>query len=108
MAETLTIPVGNPHFTVQVQLDNATFNLEVRWNQRSTTWYLHLNDAQGNPILMGRKICLGMPIWIRFRNAALPIGQLAAIDTSGQDIEPGINDLGGRVQLVYTPAAELP
>ncbi len=30
-----------------------------------------------------------------------------ALDTSGKDIDPGLNDLGGRVQLLYIPNSDL-
>lgn len=97
-----------PHYTFEIDLDGRTFGFEFLWNGRSGAWYFTVSDAVGTVLLAGRKVVLGFPLLNRFRDPRLPAGDLGAIDTSGQDLEAGLNDLGKRVKILYTPAADMP
>jgi hypothetical protein len=97
-----------PHYTFEIDLDGKTFGFEFRWNTRDEAWRFSISDASGEVLLAGRKVVLGFPLIVRFRDPRLPAGDLSAIDTSGQDKESGLEDLGSRVKLLYTPNADLP
>ena len=100
---TVVLPVTPdvPHFDFQVVLEGATFTLELRWNERSSTWSLSVFDAAGEQLTAGRPVVLGAELLGRSADARLPRGALFAIDTSGKNLEAGRYDLGSRVQLVY-------
>jgi hypothetical protein len=87
-----------------IELDGTTYTLGLRWNDRDSAWYLDVLDAEENPIAMGRKVVVGFPLLGRSKLENQPPGVLFAMDTSGADAEPGVNDLGGRVQLLYQEA----
>lgn len=95
-----------PHFDFQVELDAITYTLELRWNERDEAWYLSVLTAEEEPLLLGRKVVVGAPLWARFRTAGLPPGDVVAVDTQGTDTDPGLEDLGRRVRLIYTPFAD--
>lgn len=93
-----------PDQQFQVELDAVTYTFRFKWNSRGNGWFMDLLDAGENPLLYGRRVVLGWPLLIRFSNfAGFPQGTLEAVDTSGQDLEAGINDLGARVVVMYTP-----
>lgn len=98
---------GLARYTFSCELDKTTFNFGFEWNDRDSGWYMSLADVNQVPLLSGRRIILNYPLINLYRNEALPLGDLMAIDTTGMDTEPGLLDLGDRVKLTYTPVAEL-
>lgn len=104
---TLVLPLAAdvPHFDFQLALEGATYTLELRWNERASTWSLSAYDASGELLAAGRPVVLGAELLGRSGDARLPPGQLVAVDTSGKDLEAGRADLGARVQLVYVEPA---
>lgn len=98
---------GLARYTFSCDLDNATFNFSFEWNDRDTSWYMSIADVNQVPLLSGRRIILSYPLINIYRNESLPAGNLMAIDSTGSDTDVGYLDLGDRVQITYTPAAEL-
>ena len=49
----------------------------------------------------GRRVLVGWPLLGSKTFLGRPAGHLIPVDTSGQDKDPGENDLGARVQLYY-------
>lgn len=90
-----------PHYDVQVVLEGATYLFELRWNERSSAWFLSIHDGVGEVLTAGRRVVLGADLLGRSVDARLPPGTLVAVDSSGADQEAGRDDLGSRVQLVY-------
>lgn len=105
------IPVNGelPHQLFNVQLDGATYGLELRWNQRALGWFLSIFDVSGNLLLSGRRLVVGWGLIARFKkwNASLPPGDFIVVDSTGEGLEPGLDELGTRVKLVYIEAQEL-
>lgn len=94
-----------PHFDFQAELEGATYTLELRWNERSSTWSLSIYGAAGETLAAGRSVVLGADLLGRSRKAGLPPGSLHVVDTSGKGLEAGRSDLGTRVQLVYVESS---
>lgn len=99
---------GTGNYTFAVQLDGTTFNFEFNWNDRQGAWFFNLLDIANTPLLMGRKVVLNLPMISEFVDPAFPLGDLMATDNSGQNIPPGLTDLGSRVIMVYFAQADLP
>lgn len=106
----ITIPIDNvsPRFLQGVDLDGVSFILAFEWNDRDSTWSLNLLDSESNPIITGVGLRVGLPLLTRYTGIAGPAGVLEVIDTTGKGLDPGFADLGERVQLLYTPIAEIP
>lgn len=96
-----------PHYQFEAELDGTNYQLEFRWNDRAAAWFLEVRDSSGTPLLSGRRVCLNSFTLRRFRGLGLPPGELLCYDTSGTNTDPGLNDLGGRVRLLYFTAAEM-
>lgn len=103
----VAIPVTNdPHSELVVKLDGANYVLTLRWNARALAWFLDVANEDGDLLAAGRKVVVDWPILGRNEtDPALPQGYLWAVDTSGQQLDPTLDDLGTRVQLVYEEAA---
>lgn len=105
------IPVSseNPHSFFTTTLSNVTYGFEFIWNARAEAWFFSLYDVEEEPIVSGRKVVVSTPLLETFRwDARIPSGTLYALDTSGQDLDPGEKDLGpgARVKILYDDGAE--
>lgn len=108
MAQVMPTRTDAPHYDFQVDLEGTTFKLEFRWNTRAEGWFFRLLDVDDNQILGFERVVLDFPLTSRYRFEALPPGEFFAVDTTASQVEPGLDELGGRVLLLYYPAAELP
>ncbi len=106
---TLILPAWSDfrHHEFNVDLDGASYAVELRWNARDGAWYFSLRDAEGAVLLSGRKVVLGAKLLGRGEDPRLPPGGLILFDTSGTNVDPGEDELGGRVLLIYVEAADL-
>lgn len=98
------LPVNSaaPHYRFSVTLEGKLLTFELRWNERSEAWFLSLFDADGAPIFSGRRVVLGANLLGRSADARLPRGILLAHDTSGASRDAGRDDLGTRVEVVFS------
>lgn len=99
---TLPLQTEVDKFTVRTTLLGAEYRLDFLWNTRDEHWYLSMFDATGTPIVQGVKVVIGNFILRTNRGQVRPRGWLVAIDKEGTDIDPGRNDLGTRVDIVFT------
>ena len=105
----LTIPLrqGLPYFSLQVQLEAVTYTLTFRWNDRQSAWFMDIaNEDESTIYESGVRVVVGYPLAVNTANRQPP-GVFIAIDTTKKDEDPGLNELGARVQLLYFSAAEL-
>jgi hypothetical protein len=92
---------GYPNFDLDQSLDGAVYLMTFRWNERESKWYMTLADDTGDPIFAGVKVVADRVISFRTADARMPPGDITTIDTSGAGLDPGLDDLGNRVKLVY-------
>lgn len=109
MAIVLPTRTDVPHYDFEIDLDKRTFAIEFRWNDRAGSWFLQIRDLSGTILLAGRRVLLDVPLLARFRDLRLPDGELFVIDTTGQQREPGLEELGpdARCKVLYFSRAEL-
>lgn len=98
------------YFELQAVLDDVTYTIEFRWNVRLEAWFMSVLDAEGQvPYIVGQRCVVdyGIPQHLTQRT---PPGLFLFIDTgaaTGEGVDPGFDDLGSRVQLLYVPEDEL-
>jgi hypothetical protein len=109
MAIVLPTRTDVPHYDFEIDLDGRTFAFEFRWNDRAGSWFLQIRDLSGAILIAGRRVLLDVPLLARFRDLRLPDGELFVIDTTGQQREPGLEDLGpeARCKVLYFSRDEL-
>lgn len=96
---------SNPHFVMQTQLDGLTYTIRVHWNEREGAFYLDVGDVDNVPIVTGRKLVADWPLLHRVRDEGKPPGEIYVVDKTGEGVDPGFDDLGKRVVLIYIDAA---
>lgn len=105
----ITIPTRtDPRYQIEVELDGSSYLFDFEWNDRAESWFLDVSSQNGTKLIAGIRVVVGFPLWNRYRNPELPSGDLSAVDTSGANLDPKLEDLGDRVALVYTPFSEIP
>jgi len=101
---TIPIPESVDAASLSVDLDGVTYRLGFRWNARASAWFMSLATEDETPIASGIKVVADWPLLRGVRGGLRPPGELLAVDTSGQQTDPGRDDLGRRVELVYVEA----
>ena len=104
MSGLVPIEIGDPEQRIEIVLGDVPVVMRVRWNSRDDAWYLDIWEIDGKTeIAMGVKVVVGALLRGRVAHR-LYAGALFAVDDSGDDVEPGLYDLGGRVTLWYLDA----
>lgn len=107
----LTIPFtpsdADQRFTIS--LVGTLYQLRAKWNIRDDSWYLDIRDETGEAILLGIRLVLGSEVGRRCADERYPAGRFEVIDTSGEDVEAGLDDFGEdrRVQVQFVSFAEI-
>lgn len=99
----LYIPLSNrdPIFEQVVTLEEIDYTLRFLWNGRVGCWYCQVEDQGGLILAAYRKITVDRP-WIPHDTTdGLPPGLLWFFTRDGGGIDPGLTDLGEKVQLAY-------
>lgn len=100
---TIDLPRDESHFAKLVALSGVDFEFRFDWNQRESRWYLSIYK-DGDAVHTGIKIVADWPLVMPGRQSPSPAGLLMAVDTTGVGTDPGLADLGARVQLCYFEA----
>ena len=100
---------GTPSYFQAVLLDGTYYILQFEWVDRAFRWYMSTYDADQALIVGALPLLVRAPL-LRgtTTNLARPPGDFLLLDTSGQDKEAGLLDLGSRCILYYIPGAENP
>jgi hypothetical protein len=97
---------GTQRYNFRCNLGGSLFGIEMVWNSRESAWWMLLSDSSDN-LLCTRKVVVGCALLWRFQsNLALPAGEMWAVDTSGQSLDPTLTDLGSRVLLTFQNLAD--
>ena len=95
---------GGPDVEYSMELEGSTYRLRFRWHERTKAWHLDLADVDGGPIAEGLRLVLLQPLLGGLHHDARPPGDFLCDDATGLDKDPGYEDLGTRVQLLYVEA----
>lgn len=99
---TQTGPEAEPQ-VISATLDGQLFQLYFRFNERAGMWRLDLKDDTGNALASGLSLRnMGIPAngCIQSQNG-LPLGLIGAYTATDPGIDAGLEELGGRVKVVY-------
>ena len=102
MANTiLSLTASSPMFDEVVVLDGVEFILSFTWNARASSWFCEIRDSTDTVLAEARKVAVDIPFIAHGTVSGLPEGQLWFFTTDGLGGQPGLFDLGARVQLEY-------
>jgi hypothetical protein len=95
-------------YRMTVDLDGVSFVLRFVFNEREGFWYFDLADANDLPIRSGIKVVTGFSLTRLIRDLRRPPGEITVVDTTGQDREAELENLGDEILMNYTEAADVP
>ena len=88
-------------YDLEVDLGGTVYLIEIRWNTRGEYWTLDFSTITGEVIATGIKIVSDWDLLGHLSSRHLPVGKLVTVDTSGTGANPGREELGVRVLLMY-------
>lgn len=97
------IPLTSDFSSVQFQtiLELQVYGFKFEWNQRYERWSMSLYDSNDQPLIQAVPVMSGPDVLEQYVYDGMPPGKLVFADTSGENIDPGRQDLGDRVRLFY-------
>lgn len=118
MSQTIPTATTLADYEQTTTLDGRDYLLRFTFNEREGFWYMSMSDQDSSPIVTGLKVAVDFPLLKRVTDARRPPGTLMAKDLATVDVDidagekllaldPGLEELGARVLLVYFTAAEL-
>jgi hypothetical protein len=96
-----------PHYSFACELEGVTYSFEFLWDDRDGAWYMQIGDGEENPLTGMLRVVLGKSFTSQYVNPALPPGAFFAKDTSNSNVDPGLEDLGSRVQIWYAESTSV-
>ena len=94
------------NYSFRTLLDDIRFEFIFRWSIREQAWYFDLLAEDQTPICLGKRLVLNWPLLSGVTSILQPLGVLMALDTVGTGIEPAIDELGSRIQILYQAVTE--
>ena len=87
-------------------LDGSDYEIQWRWNSRSSRWWMRLSDDDG-------QICYipavaGFPLLRSVTGTRRPPGEIIVRDLLDQDREPGLRDFSTDFAVLYIESSEIP
>lgn len=97
------IPVRSdlPAYDFKITLDGVVYNLGFTWSERSQLWTMDISDENEEPIAMGIRLFTATPISYIYEMDNFPEREFLVVDTAGENKNPGRDDFGSRVLLLY-------
>ena len=104
---TLELPVRSDirSYTFTIDLEDRTYTLRFRFNERLGLWTMDIADAQDVDIALGIPIQTDVDMFSQIIDTDLPPGNFVAIDETGEGRDAGEDDLGNDVKLFYVEAS---
>lgn len=115
----VTIPTSTDlvNYVQTTSLDGRDYILWFLFNRRDQRWRVSFLDQDESPIRFGVKVVADSPLLRRETDDRRPPGILLAKDLAAADvvradgeklvaIDPGVDELGSRVLLIYFTEAE--
>lgn len=104
----LPVRASDPFYRFATRLADRTYLFDFEWNEQSQTWSVSMTHESGDPIFAGMTLALGANLLRYPKSEFHPAGQLVALRGDGLDADPGFDDLGETVRLIYFPSDEIP
>jgi hypothetical protein len=101
---------SDPFYTLTSTLDGVTYLLTFDYNQRCDCWYLSVATEEGDDIYNGIKLVCDWPLLHKCADTRAPAGELMCWSNTTDKSPARLGDLvaGGRCQLIYIDASDMP
>lgn len=105
---TIVLPVRNDfkRYEFQTGLEGVTYRFSFGYNTRASKWFFNISDVSGNQLLADIPVLINIPLTDQYINEELPPGRFIAIDETGQNREPGIDNFGTEIKFLYQESTD--
>lgn len=94
-----------PSYRQRTVLDGVEYVLDFRFAEREARWYLDLRKSTGELLSGSIKLVSNFELLASRRtNADIPPGELVVLDLRPTPADPGFDELGDVVALIYREA----
>lgn len=93
------------NYQVDVALAGRVYRFRLYYNNRAGLWTMDVCTSQDDVIVAGVVLLSDWELLGHFPDLRLPPGPLYCVDTSGRSEDPGPDELGGRVIVVFDDGA---
>lgn len=98
------------NYSMSIQLDGTNYILVFSYNDRTSTWEMQVQDANGNPLVSNVPMVPNYPLNYRMalgQIPGMPPGMFVVLDDTGQNRTPDNTNFGQGVNLYYEPVADI-
>lgn len=97
----LPVDPTEPHQRQGFELGGSSFLLDLDWNERNQAWFFSLFTNDEIALIEGFRVVIGARPLRRVTDSRRPAGDIQFVDTGVGSVDPGRDDLGNRVILLY-------
>ncbi|MDE3837940.1 hypothetical protein C0966_00765 [Bacillus methanolicus] len=90
----------------EIDLANETYVLEFNYNKTYDFFTVDLYDINMNPIVLGEKLVINIPLWSNITDSRLPAPSLVPMDESGKAERITYDNFGETVFLFIDDTPE--
>lgn len=91
---------SDTNYTLICPIDDQTYKFDVHWNSRDKAFYFNMYQDNDFPVAINVKVVLGVTLARRSQHPFFNNRRMMAVDSSGSGLDPGYDDLNGRVVVV--------
>jgi hypothetical protein len=99
--QVLPLDSDDANYTVDVPLAGSLYRFALFFNTRMGLWTMDIFMLDDTPLVSSIALVADWEIACQFTDLRLPPGFLYCVDTSGAGADPGRDDLGSRVIVVF-------
>jgi hypothetical protein len=103
----IPLDIDQVAYSFKVDLDNRPFVFELTFNSRASLWTMTIKNESDETLIAGIPIHVKQDLLRQFRyDARLPQGVLMALNVVDGVSDPGLENFGDQVVLVYDEVTE--
>lgn len=92
---------NEPIWTQNVILDNAPYVLSANYNTRADGWFMDIYTSDDVPLVLGKKLTLGINLLNNIYNELMPKGQIFVVPVADNVFEITRDNMGIEVQIIF-------
>ena len=100
-------PIGVYQWILRREFDDAFYRLRFRWNLIVQAWYMDVANSANVRQVYGIRLGTGTDKLRAFKARDVPQGTLNVVDSTGQGVQPTLENFGKTVILKYVDAPEV-
>lgn len=101
----ITTNSDSENYDFEIDLEGTVYTLEFAYNKRRDLWNMSIIDLSENILLASIPLLVDIPLTDQYVNEELPPGRFILLDETGEQRDPGRNDLGETIKLFYEESA---